>query len=203
MTYTETTTVVDEAGQEIARSEREQATLLELKESDPAGYDRALETVALMALDYEWWLDTLDGTTEHIQEKYGITYDPKECSFDLDRGSMFLFGAASVDARVLLKRAGVDLRSKDAREILEHGLVMGVNYGGFGDRGWIGFRAYEGLPDYLGDDICDAIRDTLRDAQNEMLKILRDEQEYLTSAEHLEEWADINEWRFYENGALA
>lgn len=203
MTYTETVTVTDETGQEIARSEREQYTLLELKESDPRGYDAALETLAQMEMEYGWWEDVLAELVEPIQEKYGITFDPKEVSFDLDRGSHFVFGKASVDDRVFLKAAGIDLRTKDARSILEHGLSMGVNYSGFGDRGWIGFAAYDGMPDYIADDVCEAIRDLLRDAQNEMLSTLRSEQEYRTSAENLEELADINDWRFYESGRLA
>lgn len=203
MTYTETLIVTDETGQEVKRSEREQATLLELKESDPAGYDRALETLAMHALEYEWWADILDSMTEHIQEQYGITYDPKEVEFDLDRGSYFIFGKASVDARVLLKRADVDLRTKDARDILEHGLVMGTTYSGFGDRGWIGFEHYEGMPDDVSDETADAIRDVLRDAQNEMLSTLRAEQEYMTGAEYLEEHSEANEYRFYEDGRIA
>lgn len=203
MTYTETVTVTDETGQEIARSEREQYTLLELKESDPRGYDAALETLAQMEMQYDWWDDVLAEQVEPIKEKYGITFDPKEVTFDLDRGSTFLFGPASVDDRVFLKAAGIDLHTKDAREILDHGLVMGTQYSGFGDRGRIGFPAYDGMPDYIADDVCDAIRDLLRDAQNEMLSTLRSEQEYRTSPENLEELADANEWRFYESGRLA
>ncbi len=205
MTYTEVTTLADETGAEIQRTERKQYTLAELKESDPRGYDQALETLAQSALDYEWWQQALEDT-EHIAEKYGITYDPSKVSFDLDRGSFFSFGPASVDDRVLLKRAGIDLRTKDARTILEHGLVMGTSYSYGMDRGWIGI--YSGDPgvsaDWLAsDETCDAIRDVLRDAQNEMLKTLRDEMEYLTSAEYLEEHAEINELRFYDDGRLA
>jgi hypothetical protein len=206
MALTETTIVTDESGAEIERREREQYTLLELKQSDPRGYDRALEKLAMSALEYDWWDAVLDAMVEIIAEKYGITYDPKDVSFDLDRGSMFVFGKASVDDRKLLKRAGLDLRSKDARTILDHGLVMGTtHYGGGYEGGWIGLAGgYEDIPEWTcSAETADAIRDVLRDAQNEMLSTLRAEQEYLTSAEYLEEHAEINEMRFYENGSVA
>lgn len=205
MTYTETMTVTDEAGQEIARREREQYSLLELKESDPNGYDRALETLAGFALEYEWWDSVLECMVDPIRAKYGITYNPTDVTFDLDRGATFVFGAASVDDRVLLKAAGMDLRTKDARTLLEHGLVMGTRHTGwYGDTGWIGLYAYEDIPEWTcAAETAEAIRDVLRDAQDEMLEVLRKERDYLSSPEYLEELAEINEYRFYETGQVA
>lgn len=206
MARTETTIVADENGNELERTERKQYTLAELKELDGSGYDRALEKLAEMDYGYDWWETTLDSDVDHIAEKYGITYDPKDVSFDVDRGSFVSFGKASVNERVLLKRAGIDLRSKDARTILEHGLVMGTDHlGGGNERGWIGLAGgYEDIPDWVSSaETADAIRDVLRDAQNEMLETLRAEQEYLRSEEYLVEHAEVNEMLFYDNGSLA
>lgn len=206
MSRTETTIVVDdESGSEVARAERKQYTLAELKELDGSGYDRALERLAEWSLEYDWWDTLLDSETDHIREKYGISYDPKDVTFDLDRGSFFAFGKASVDERVFLKRAGLDLRSKDARTIIEHGLVMGTtHFGGGMERGFIGLYQYDDIPDWTCTaETADAIRDALREAQDEMLTSLREEQEYLSSEEHLAELADINDYRFYEDGRVA
>ena len=201
----ETTIVADESGTEVQRTERKQYTLAELKAIGGAGYDRALEKLAEWSMDYEWWDTLLDSERDEIAEKYGITFDPKDVTFDLDRGSFFAFGKASVDERVLLKRAGLDLRSKDARTIIEHGLVMGTtHYGGGIERGWIGLYQYDDIPDWVcSDETAEAIRDVLREAQDDMLTALREEQEYLTSKDHLLEWAEGNDWLFYENGAVA
>lgn len=205
MTRTETTTVIDASGMLISETERKEYTLAELKELDGDGYDRALEHLSRISHEYDWWDATLDSETEYIADKYGITYNPKNVTFDLDRGSFFCFGKThDVDDRKILRLAGVDLRTKAARDIIDTGLVLGTrHYGGSRMSGWIGFYAYEDIPSYIPDDVADAIRQVLTDAENEMLKTLRDEDEYLSSEEYLLELAEINDYWFYENGTPA
>jgi hypothetical protein len=213
------TTVVTDDGVVVESSERKLYTLAELKDSkhiedEPtdiiksrvdSAYDTALSWMIEMTMEYSWWDSALDCEVDFIAGKYGITYKPKEVSFDLDRGSYFCFGKTTdIDERVFLRKAGIDLRTKAAKAMLGR-LVLGERHS-YNTHNWIGFYEYECLPDYIEDmqpGITEKLEECLRDAQNEMLTNLRKEQEYLTSDEYLDEMAEINDYTFDKYGKRA
>jgi len=186
-------------------------TLAELKELGGRGYDNALDALGQAATEYGWWDDELEGyILEEVQRRWGITFNPKNVTFDLGRGDRLCFGKTSdVDDKVFLKAAGIDLRTRAARAIYEDGghLVLGVRYYGGGiAHNWVGFYEYEYLPDYIEDmqpGITDKLNDTLREATDFALKVLKDDEESLTSEEYLLEWADISDYWFNEDGSWA
>jgi hypothetical protein len=194
VSVTEITTLIDGV-REISRTERKLFTLAELKEGDDStAFDRACSWLIERTMEWDWWSTSLECEVDYIKEKYGFTYNPKDVSFDLDRGDYFCFGKTTeLKERIFLKRAGIDLRTKAARAIIEdEQLVIGVRYG-YGEHNWIGYASYEYIPEYIEEmspGISDKLMDTLRDAQHEMLKNLRAEQDYLTSEEYLLEYAN-------------
>jgi hypothetical protein len=185
--------------------------LAELKELDGRGFANALYALGAAATEYDWWEDELEyWIADQVQERWGITFDPKQVTFDLDRADYLCFGKTSdVDDKVFLKAAGIDLRTRAARAIYEDGgnLVLGVRHNrAYGSRNWIGFYEYEFVPDYIEDmqpGITEKIEDALVDATDFAKKVLRDEFENLTSEEHLLDWADNNNFRFEEDGSWA
>lgn len=204
---TEIITVIED-GEEIERNERPILTLAELKASDnERGYQAALEKLAEWSNEYGWWDATIESEHDHIRETYGIGYDPKEVTFDLYRREFSFGKTTDVDERKVLKKAGIDLRSKVARQIIEdERLIVGFHHtgGGFGF-GWIGYSDYESIPDWIGltEAQVSDIREVLKDAEQDLYKTLVSEQDYLTSEENLLEWAEANDYRFYDNGEVA
>jgi hypothetical protein len=207
MSVTEITTLV-EGVREISRSERKLFTLAELKDGGGSAFERALDWMRDGEMDWDWWTTTLDCEVDHIRATYGFIYDPKQVSFDLDRGNSFCFGKApELDDRVFLKRAGIDLRTKAARTIIEDGrLIVGVSHG-YSSWNWIGYYEYECIPDYIEEmspGITEKLQEVLRDAQYEMLTTLRAEQDYLTSEAYLlERAAEQDDLWFDEYGRRA
>lgn len=201
MSVIERTLILDGEA-EIERTDRKLFTLAELKAGEDEdiksdAFDRACSWMIQGEMEWDWWSTTLDCEVDYIKEKYGFTYNPKDVTFDLDRGDFFCFGKITdLNEKHFLKLAGVDLRTKAARTIIEdEQLVIGVHYS-YGEHNWIGYISYEYLPDYIEEmspGIGEKLMSVLRDAQYEMLKNLRSEQEYLTSEEYLLERAD-NSW---------
>lgn len=206
MSVIEVTTLVD-GGTEISRTERPLFTLAELKDGNPAAFDRACSWMIQGEMEWDWWTTTLECEVDYIKEKYGFTYNPKDVSFDLDRGDYFCFGRVTdLDEKHYLKLAGIDLRTKIARTIIEDGRLMIGQHYSYNDHNWIGYYEYERVPEYLEEmspGITDKLEGPLRDAQHEMLKNLRSEQEYLTSEEYLLERAGDSDLLFDARGNRA
>lgn len=165
-------------------------------EVSSSAYQDAFDSVALVMTDYGWWETALDALGKYdFPEKYGLTFEGSQVRFDLDRGSKFTLPAdTEIDTRVFLKKAGIDLRTKDARLLLEYGFVIGVRY----DRNYV---------DVTDGDVTDAtiekLEDLLTDATHYGLKTLRDEMEYLTSEEQVIENADANGYTFTADGRIS
>jgi hypothetical protein len=209
MSVIERTLILD-GETEVDRTERKLYTLAELKAREDEdikydAHDRALDWLREGVMEWDWWATTLDCEVDFIREKYGFTYNPKDVSFDLDRGSYFCFGKVTdLDDKKFMRKAGIDLRRRGARECIDR-LIIGVRYG-YGEHNWIGFYEYECLPDYVEEmypGISDKLHDTLRDAQDEMLKNLRDEQDYLSGEEYLTEMCEGNDYLFDARGRRA
>jgi hypothetical protein len=206
-------TILLDNDREISRSERKLYTLAELKEDDGKttksdAFQRAIEKAAYHTMEWgDWYESVLDCMVDIIREKYGIGYSPKEVSFDIDRGRYFSFGkTCDVDDKTVLRRAGIDLRTKVAKEIIDRGLVLGEHHGYGSGHNWIGFYEWECIPDYIEEmspGITDKLHEVMSDAHDEMIDTLRKEQEYLTSKEYLLELGEINEWLFDNTGAFA
>ena len=208
MSVTETTTITNETGSIIDVSERTLYDIDELKAGDDgidsSAYDKALSWLYEI-VDYDWWTDVLETLVDEVDAKYGIKFDHKQVSFDLERGSYVCLGkSTNVNDRVVLKAAGLDLRKRDVRQVLtDEALVIGERYGYGNAHGWIGYSMYEGWPDYVERWVSDAIDKVLEQAQDHVLDVLRAEWDYLTGEEHLTEMSRINEYTFTSRGARA
>jgi hypothetical protein len=143
---------------------------------------------------YDGWWDW--GGIEEDLEKLGLGCDTKEMCFDLDRGSYLYFHGKGIwisDLRKFLKCAGVDLRSKDARDLLESGdiSIQTSHYGGGYAKNYI-------EPEYDIDNI--DLTDYLNDVFQDIIRDLRKEMEYLESDEAVDETIRANCYTFLENG---
>lgn len=203
MSIIERTLLLHEDESEIERSDRRLYTIDELRagggDITSRAFENALETLAEWVMEWEWWEFTIDAIADRIKNEYGITTCPKDYTFDTYRRE-FCFGKTSeVDERVLCKKAGLDLRRREVREVFGN-LVIGVHYGWGHEGNWIGYPSYESWPSYVDDKVAEALDECLRDACHDALKMLLDEEEYLTSEEHLVETAQANEYLWTRDG---
>lgn len=180
-------------------------TVYSFDELSEEAKQKALENLYDINIDYYWYYDEW---LEEIAEEYGIKLRWSDLCFDLDRGNYLYIdnhghGNKDVsyleDDRKFLKKSGIDLRSKDAREILNSGISLDCKHYGGGDG--------RSIINTDGCDISGDTEDKLQEAINELcdrlLKQLRDDYEYRTSEEAIIETITANEYEFYEDGRQA
>lgn len=131
---------------------------------------------------YDWWEFCYEDFKERLK-KIGV-----ECEsfyFDLDRANYIYMDKPYVfDERLFLKGAGCDLRLRDNRELIKHGISIETNhYGGGSARNYCYEDAHEvDLTRYLNEVL------------EEFLSDLRKEWEYQTSLEGVGETMECNEY---------
>lgn len=116
--------------------------------------------------------------------------------YDLDRGAYIYMDKPSVDdERLFMKKAGIDLRTKDARDV-------GVNsYIGIATRYYGGESATNHV-EATTIEMEGKLQDLLSGLLNEFLFELRKEYEYMTSKAMVEDTIKANEYTFRENGVM-
>jgi len=136
-------------------------------------------------VDYEWYsFDYEDFIIE--LEKIGVTCD--SFYFDLDRSNYVYMGKPSViDITLLLKSSGYDLRTKEARNIIDYeGISIETQYFG-------GSRA----KNYIDNDKCNSL---LQSKLNSFLTRLHNSYDYYTSDIAIVETITNNHCTFLSNG---
>jgi hypothetical protein len=151
--------------------------LYEFSELSEAAKERAIERFRDFNVDYEWWSSSYDGMAE-----CGVVIH----EFDTYRGTI---------------RSVIDDKYETAKSVIsDWGETMGLHVL---SKQFLLDR--EALVEKYGDD---ADLDNLEseyhhDINQEMLKMLREEYEYLTSDEAVINSIEINNYEFTEKGTLA
>lgn len=165
--------------------------LYTLDELSEEAKETAIEKLGDINVDYNWWQILY---TDFIERLNKIGIDCKTFYFDIGRSDyIFMEEAYVVDERRVLKAAGVDLRTREAREAIQDGLTIQTRHLGGGEA----YNYFEpnNFPDV---NICEWLRDLLKD----FLSKLRDQCEWLTEREQIEETIKMNGIFFLEDGTL-
>ena len=138
-------------------------------------------------VNYDWYDYLYDDFKEDLKE---IGLGANTFYWSIDRDRFFYSPDIFVeDERKFLKYAGWDLRTKDARGIIDYnGLSIEVSHYGGGRAG-----------NYVLNE--DDLTDILRDKFEDFLSTLSKQWDYLTSWEAIEETILINEYTFLEDGS--
>jgi len=149
--------------------------------------EKVLESFCDINVDYEWWDFMYEDFTRDLAE---IGIKAALFSWDMGRGSFFYAERPLVvDERKLLKWAGWDLRTREARDIIDYNdLSIDTQH-------FAGGRAYNYFPNNEG--LTGALNLKYRD----FLSQLRCQYDYLTSRKSIEETIRANEYTFLEDGS--
>lgn len=133
-----------------------------------------------------WYEFAVEDLHTDLRDNYGIEFE--NVYWDLDRGSFaYLDHPSIVDVDKFLKKAGFDLRTKDAKELQEDACINTRHFGGGTAVNYCNH-----------DDLTECLRERLE----EFLSDLRKEYDYQTSREAIVESLEVNEYRFLENGDI-
>ncbi len=145
--------------------------------------------------EYEDWYDI-----KYLKEKlkeYGIK--TKDICFDFGRGSyLYLDESFITDERKFLKSMGVDLRTKDAKILLEEGISIDTDHFGGG-------CAKNSINTYYirdlsrDDDLEEGLNEHIYSICKELATIIKEQYDYLTSREAIEETIISNEYQFVKD----
>jgi hypothetical protein len=192
----------------------------EFKELKPEVQRRVLDKMAQHELESEWWEPEIEGIAYDLKELYGIDVKSNEVYFDLYQ-NWFALGTHSTidDAKKFLKsvadnkvllaqiianpewdinRVDLDIQTDRNGESNSIGVACnGYNYED-GDERWEEDQCKEILESELGIKLDDCIDKINR----EMLKRLREQQDYIQSDENIKMRIEDNEYKFLENGEI-
>lgn len=149
--------------------------------------DKVIENLYDINVDSEYWYEyAVDELREDLKENYGIEF--ANVYFDIDQGSYAWLDKPYVsDIYKFLKKAGFDLRTKEAKELIEHHYIYTTHYGRGSAKNWCD-----------NDKLSDCIHSRLED----FISMLREQWDYCTSREAIIETIEANEYTFLENGKM-
>ena len=156
--------------------------LYEFRELSESAKEKAIERFRDFNVDYDWWSSSYDGVAE-----CGIVIH----EFDTYRGTI----KSDIDDKYETAKTVIsDWGEKSDFHVLSKQFLL--------DREAL-IEKY-GEPFILLDDESDLLKSNYHhDINQEMLKMLREEYEYLTSDEAVIESIEINNYEFTEDGTLA
>jgi hypothetical protein len=174
-------------------------TVYKFDELSEEAQDKAVENLYDINVDHDWWDGDVEWFNKNLLKPYGI--EVSSISFDLDRGAWVDFDSVDITERVFLKKLGVDLRTKLARQLLYDGIsVERSHYAGGVFTTYLNFETEDTAEAVNLQNMIDG---AWRDLKAQMLKALRDEYDYHTSREAIVEAIEANEYEFYADGRLA
>lgn len=163
--------------------------------------EKAIESHYDCNVDYDWYnMTTSDDFPVKLSE---IGLSGNKFYFSLDRDNYLYCDNLAIDnIEKILKAIKVDLRSKEAKSILENGLSLNKTYyaGGIA-RNTIDL-GYGVIDTAKSIDIERALRELLQNTLEEFRSILSKEYDYLTSREAIIDTIESNDWTFTENGKM-
>ena len=170
--------------------------LYKFEELTEEAKEKALDSLRDTNVDWDWWDCEPDWFNESSFNPIGLSVS--QMYFDLDRADYIAFDSVDVvDARALLKAAGYDLRTKEAKEALLSGIsiTFETNTNLAAGRVTAGnLGTYENM---------EKIEELVYSTARKCLAKLRAQYEYLLSDEAIIETIEANEWEFTREGALA
>lgn len=173
----------------------------EIEELSEEARAKALDSMRSINVEYwDWWHFLEDQFTEELA-KIGLATNGKPY-FDLDRADYIYFEDLSIESEAkLLKAAGVDLRSKEAKSIIENGLEADLqHYGGGSARNYVVISYHADGDEKKLSDVQANITELLNSTLGEFKRQLRDEYEWATSDEAVLDTVRSNEYLFTEDG---
>ncbi len=184
-----------------------QHTVYTFDELSPEAQQKAIDDLRDINTDYDFY--NYSDTYTDIASEYGICLYTSDLCFDLYRNTWLYIdnhdharsGKTSYidDMTKYLKKAGIDLRTKDARTLLDNGFTLDTkHYGGGDGRSFIN-------TDYcnISDDTEQKLQETIDELCNKIEHALKKEYEYLISDEAIKETIISNEYEFYIDGKIA
>lgn len=158
--------------------------------------EQALNNNRHINVEHDWWDFTYEHIKEEILKPIGITCD--KFFFSVDRNYyIYMDNPTVLDERVFLKAAGIDLRTKIAKHILEYGFDINIWHcgGGYAQNGIELFGYCKNLDTTEGE-----LTKFLRRKLNEGLDLLTKTCDNLMEDEWVKETIQINEYEFLNDG---
>lgn len=184
-----------------------ETTVYTFDELSEDAQQKALENLADINVDDPYWY--FDEYLEEVASEYGIVLKWNDLSFDLYRNSWLYLdnhdhsrkGDVSYldDPRKFLKMAGFDLRSKDARSMIEYGISLDCTHYGGGD----GRSIINTDGTYISGESEDRLQACIDELCDKLKSELRSIYEGATSEDAIKETIYANEYEFTEDGKLA
>lgn len=163
-------------------------TVYKFEELSEKAQEKAIENLYDINSDYDWWHSCYDQFNEELGE---IGIKCETFYFELDRAnSIYMEKPFIVDVQKFLKFAGVDMRKKLYKELLDCGIAIETKHVGGG-------TAYNKI--YEDEKLDDALQGLLSD----FLSSLQSEYDFITSPEVIKETIINNEYDFLEDGTLS
>lgn len=183
-------------------------TVYQFDELTPEAQQTALENLYDINVSDPYWY--YDEYLEDLASEYGIDLKWSDLCFDLhsnswlyldnhDHGRKSIDTSSLDDPRKFLKMAGFDLRSKDAKSMIEYGISLDCRHYGGGDG--------RSIINTDGTDISGESEDRLQACIDELCDKLKSELRSIyggaTSEDAIKETIYANEYEFTEDGKLA
>lgn len=184
-------------------------TVYQFDELSEEAKQKALESLYDINVEHDFW--TYDDFMLELAEGYGIKLNLRDMCFDLYHREFYLDlhdHSRSGDTpsyieneKLFLKRSGIDLRSKDAKELIANGIGLDTqHYGGGSGATKIDVDRYASE---VSAETEQKLQDTLSEFEQEALKTLQQEYDWRTSEEAIIDTINANEYEFYADGTLA
>lgn len=162
--------------------------------------NKVIENLYDINIDYSWWdMTTSEDFPAQLNEigLYGTKF-----YFDLDRNDYLYCDDLAVDnIEKLLKAVNVDLRTKEAKSIIENGFSVNKTYYASGAKNFIDL-GYGVIDTAKSLDIENSIHALLEDTLENFKNQLKKEYEYLTSDESIIDTIEANDYQFTAEGKL-
>ncbi len=168
-------------------------TIYKLSELPEDAKQKALESLYDINVNYDDWNEPVKEDLIEDLKKIGIEFD--KVYYDLDRRYWYAYldKPKIINSSLFLKSAGIDLRTKEAKETIEHILIDTKHYGG-GQAKNIILGGHTEIDEKLEALFNDKIEDFLTDSEKNY--------EYLTSEKFIIETIECNDYDFTEDGKL-
>lgn len=182
-------------------------TVYQFDELSEDAQAKALENLYDINVSDPYWY--YDEYLEDIASKYGIALKWSDLCFELDRNTWLYLdnhdhgrkGDASHldDPRKFLKMAGIDLRSKDARSMIDNGISLDcTHYGGGDGRNTINADGAD-----VSGESEDRLQATIDELSDKLRTALREQYDALTAEDQIKDTIYANEYEFTADGELA
>lgn len=183
-----------------------QHTVYTFDELTPETQEKVLDNLRTINIEDVYWY--YDEMLEDLAREYGIELAWSDLCFDLDRSNYLYLDNHDHDRTgktsyidnmtKFLKKAGIDLRTRDAKQLLNDGFTLATKHYGGGD----GRNYIEEYSD-ISADTEEKLQSCIDELTDTLKKYLREQYYSLMEDDCVKETIYANEYEFYEDGRIA